>query len=110
MAVTTARSPSRWRRRDVLLLGGSLYLLIAVVNLVTQELRLQHYAGDLRTQRQAVEGERKTLNRQLELYKQDSGVERLARQHLGMARADELPVRFVDATTKSGQPAVSSID
>ncbi|MBC7545574.1 MAG: septum formation initiator family protein [Candidatus Sericytochromatia bacterium] len=110
MADIPIRTPSRWRRRDVLLVAGSLYLLAAGGNLVTQELRLQRYAGDLRTQRQAVEGERKTLNRQLELYKQDAGIERLARQHLGMARADELPVRFVDATTKSGQPAAPSVD
>jgi cell division protein FtsB len=89
--------PARWRRRDVFLAAGSLYLMVTVGTLIHQEARLQRYAVDLHIQRQVVEDEREQLNKQLALYKQDAGVERLARKHLGMARADELPVRFVES-------------
>lgn len=89
--------PFRWRRRDTFLVAGSLYLLVSVGTLIHQEVRLQRYTVDLHEQRQAVEDERHHLNRQLALYKADAGVERLARQQLGMARAGELPVRFVES-------------
>ena len=103
-----ASSPStlaRWRPRDLFLLAGVAYLLVAVGNLIHQEVRLQHYASDLRTERTTVESERQRLTHQLALYKQDAGVERLARQQLGMARADELPVRFV--ATPAAPPAAA---
>jgi cell division protein FtsB len=99
--------PARWRRRDVVLAAGSIYLLVAVGTLIHQSFRLQRYTVDLNVQRQAVEVERQQLNRQLTLYKADAGVERLARQHLGMARADELPVRFVESP-EAAKPAKTS--
>src|SRR5688500_3678336 len=86
------RPRRRWARRDLLLAVGGVYFLVALGTLVVQEMRLQRYAGDLQSQRAAVEQERQRLTHQLELYGQAEGVERLARQHLGMARADELPV------------------
>jgi cell division protein FtsB len=103
MADRSSRPP-RWRRRDVLLVAGSAYLLVSVGTLIHQEVRLQRYTVDLHQQRQAVEDERHQLNRQLALYKEDAGVERLARQQLGMARADELPVRFVESPKAAMPP------
>jgi cell division protein FtsB len=91
----------------VFLAAGSLYLLVAVSTLIHQEFRLQRYTVDLHVQRQAVEDERQHLNRQLALYKEDAGIERLARRQLGMARADELPVRFVESP-KASPPAARS--
>lgn len=88
-----------WRRRDYLLAVGCLYLLYTVSTLVHQELRLQRYTADLSVQRQTVHDEQRDLQRQIALYNKSEGIEKLARRHLGLGRADEVPVRFVNGNS-----------
>lgn len=88
-----------WRRRDFLLAAGSIYLLYTTSTLAHQELRLQRYTADLITQRQTVHQEQRDLQRQIALYNKAEGIEKLARRHLGLGRADEVPVRFVNGNS-----------
>ena len=77
------------------------YLLFSCVNLINQEMRLQHYSARLSSDLQEVEQENKKLNHDIEYYSGKAGMEELARKRLGYYKKGEIPLRVIEVAPAS---------
>lgn len=90
------------RSTRLLLWLGLGYAVLSLGHLATQEVRLLQKGAILGEERTAVEEKSRKLKEAIEAAKTPQGVERLARQNLGMAKTGEIPVRFVNPKAASG--------
>lgn len=77
------------------------YLIVSCVNLINQEMRLQHYLSRLSSDLQEVEQENKKLNRDIKHYSSNAGMEELARKRLGYYKKGEIPLRVIEVAPAS---------
>lgn len=83
------------------------YLMINCVNLINQEMRLQHYQARLDEDLAKTAAEHKKLQEQLKYFNTPQGVEELARKRLGYYKKGEVPMRVIAAETQTGSQAES---
>lgn len=77
------------------------YLMISCINLINQEMRLQHYLARLTSDLQEVEEENQKLNRDITYYSGKAGMEELARKRLGYYKKGEIPLRVIEVAPAS---------
>lgn len=85
------------RSTRLLLWIGVVYASVSLGHLLIQEYRLLYQGRVLHAESLAVEEKARHLRAAIEYAKSPTGVERLARKNLGMARSGEQPVRFLTA-------------
>lgn len=90
------------RSTRLLLWLGLGYAILSLGHLGIQEMRLVQKGAILQQERAAVEDKGRKLKEAIAAAKTPQGVERLARQNLGMAKTGEIPVRFVNPKAASG--------
>lgn len=96
------------KKNRLLLIVAFVYLSINLVNLITQEFRLQKYYALLEQDLMLAQKEQETLKVSLKYYDTQQGVEKLARERLGYYKKNEIPVRVIEASTISKQATFPS--
>lgn len=85
------------KKNHILLIAAFLYLAANLVNLITQEFRLQKYHALLEQDLLLAQKEQETLKSSLRYYNTRQGVEKLARERLGYYQKNEIPVRVIES-------------
>ena len=83
----------------------ALYLGGTVFKLCVQEWNLYKQAQILQAEKAAVLGEAEALAAEIARSKTNAGIERLAREQLGLVMAEEIPVKTVAAVPAPAAPA-----
>lgn len=89
-------------------LGVTLYLGGTMVKLGMQEWTLLKQAQILQGEQQAVAAQYSELNGQIALCRTNEGMERLARQKLGLVKAQEIPIKRAESAPCLPVPSASS--
>ena len=84
-----------------LVIIGLFYASFTVINLISQEVRLQNYQSRLDVDIKRVSQEQQELQNQIRYYQTRTGVEEVARKHLGYYRKDEIPIRVIQSKHSS---------
>lgn len=86
------------------------YLLVNCINLINQEMRLQHYGAQLEKDMQQALDHQSSLKKDLHHFSTPQGVEQLARERLGYYKKGEIPLRVIEtpSATEEGQINESS--
>lgn len=85
------------------------YLLVNCVNLINQEMRLQHYGAQLDKDMQQALAQKNKLKQDLQHFSTPQGVEQLARERLGYYKKGEIPLRVIETPSSTeGQVNESS--
>lgn len=97
------------KKKHIMVAAAFLYLVGNLVNLVTQEFRLQKYHSLLEQDLQVAHKERDGLKGAIKRYETKQGVEELARKRLGYYQNNEVPVRVIESNPSQAiDPALSS--
>jgi len=70
------------------------YICVNVVNSVLLEIRLSKQSSFLQTEYNIVKKERDDLIKQIQFFKSNEGVEKLAREKLGFIKDNEIPIHY----------------
>lgn len=74
----------------------TLFLVANIINSIAVEMNIQKQTKDLEAERSTVLAEHDKLKKQIKFYKSNEGVEKLARDSLGLIKSNEVPVRYID--------------
>lgn len=89
------------RSTRVLLWLGVGYALLSLGHLTIQEVRLLHKGRILRSERTVVDAKGIKLQEAIQEAQTPRGIERLARENLGMTKVGEIPIRFIPSKDAS---------
>jgi cell division protein FtsB len=84
-------------KKNLIVIAAFIYLFANLVNLITQEFRLQKYQGMLEQDLQVARKEHESLKGAIKRYDTRQGVEELARNRLGYYQGNEIPVRVIES-------------
>jgi cell division protein FtsB len=87
-------------------LGLALYLGGTVLKLCWQEWNLQNQAHVLQAERVEVQAQNDELNKEIAASRTNAGIERLAREELGLVMAAEIPVKTTQPPPPPPAPTV----
>jgi cell division protein FtsB len=82
---------------SILVISG---LVLNIINTITLDLHIRDQSESLKKEKDAVFYEQKKLKKQIVFYKTKDGIEKLARESLGLVKADEIPVKYVETNGK----------
>ena len=74
----------------------TVFLLANIVNSVAVEMNITKQTKLLEAERYTVKSEHDKLKSQIKFYKSNEGLEKLARDSLGLIKSNEVPVRYID--------------
>lgn len=74
----------------------TLFMIANIVNSVAVELNIDKQTKSLESEKSTVVTEHDKLKKQIKFYKSNEGVEKLARDSLGLIKNNEVPVRYID--------------
>ncbi len=97
------------KKKHIMVAAAFLYLVGNLVNLITQEFRLQKYHALLEQDLQVAKKEQESLKGAIKRFETKQGVEELARKRLGYYQNNEVPVRVIESNpAQASDPAISS--
>ncbi len=73
-----------------------IFISFNIINSISVEFKLNKQTKILNSELYIVKKEQEGLKKQIGFYKSPPGVEKLARERLGMIKEDEVPVRYID--------------
>ena len=74
----------------------TVFLIANIINSVAVEMNITKQTKSLEAERYNAQSEHDKLKKQIKFYKSNEGVEKLARDSLGLIKSNELPVRYID--------------
>ncbi len=74
----------------------TVFLGVNIVNSIAVEMNITKQKKSLEIERSMALEEHDKLKKQIKFYKSNEGVEKLARDSLGLIKSNEVPVRYID--------------
>ena len=74
----------------------TLFLIANIFNSIAVEINIDKQTDSLIAERLKVNQEHDKLKKQIKLYKSNQGIEKIARDSLGLIKSNEIPVRYID--------------
>jgi cell division protein FtsB len=74
----------------------TLFMIANIVNSVAVELNIDKQTNSLIAEKSKVNEEHEKLKKQIKFYKSNEGIEKIARDSLGLIKNNEVPVRYID--------------
>ena len=97
------------KKKHIMVAAAFIYLIGNLVNLITQEFRLQKYHALLEQDLQVAHKEQESLKGAIKRYETKQGVEELARKRLGYYQNNEVPVRVIESNPSQAiDPSLSN--
>lgn len=75
-------------------------LVLNIINTINLDLHVRTQSENLKEEKNSVLHEQKKLKKQIVFYKTKDGIEKLARESLGLVKSDEIPVKYVETNGK----------
>jgi cell division protein FtsL len=72
------------------------FLGINIAQTLSVELNLHTQTESLKKERESVRQEQNKLKKQIKFYRSSEGIEKIARESLGLIKSDEIPVRYIE--------------
>lgn len=82
---------------SILVISG---LILNIINTINLDLHIRSQSDSLKEEKTAVFYEQKKLKKQIVFFKTKDGIEKLARESLGLVKSDEIPVKYVETNGK----------
>lgn len=74
----------------------TLFLVANIANSLSVELNIDRQTNSLLQERAKVIEENEVLKSQIKFYKSNQGIEKIARDNLGLIKNNEIPVRYIE--------------
>lgn len=74
----------------------TLFLVANIVNSLSVELNIDKQTNSLISEKSKVVEENEKLKGQIKFYKSNQGIEKIARDNLGLIKNNEIPVRYIE--------------
>lgn len=75
---------------------ASLFIAANIINSISVEYNLNKQTNSLNAEMATVKDEHNKLKDQIKFFKSNEGIEKLARDSLGLIKNNELPVRYIE--------------
>lgn len=72
------------------------FLGINIAQTLSVEFNLHTQTESLKKERESVRQEQNKLKKQIKFYRSSEGIEKIARESLGLIKSDEIPVRYIE--------------
>lgn len=73
-----------------------LFMIINIANSLAVEVNIDKQTTSLLHEKLQVQKEHEKLKKQIKFYKSNEGIEKIARDSLGLIKNNEIPVRYID--------------
>ncbi|PIQ27434.1 hypothetical protein COW36_22800 [bacterium (Candidatus Blackallbacteria) CG17_big_fil_post_rev_8_21_14_2_50_48_46] len=95
------------KKNHLLFIAAFVYLTGNLVNLITQEFRLQKYTVSLDQELLVARKEQESLKTALKYFNTPQGIEELARKRLGYYSQNEIPVKVIESNPSQATDSTS---
>ena len=86
---------------NIICLFSIAFLLMNILYTINVDLHLVEQSTLLKKENVQVMIEQKKLKKDINFYKKQEGIEKLARESLGLIKSDEIPVKYIDSLKKN---------
>ncbi|MEK7434431.1 MAG: septum formation initiator family protein [Cyanobacteriota bacterium] len=86
---------------NIICLFSIAFLLMNILYTINVDLHLVEQSTLLKKENVQVMIEQKKLKKDINFYKKQEGIEKLARESLGLIKSDEIPVKYIDSQKKN---------
>ena len=74
----------------------ALFIIINIINTISVEYNMNKQNNLLKNEMASVKNEKDKLEGQIKFFKSNDGVEKIARDNLGLIKNNEVPVRYIE--------------